>query len=126
MDPLLLIPKDKGDTETAAQLQHYTYEQLKPIIPALLEWLQDGNWPVARPVSEYLESISNDITVEIMDAFRTGDLIWNYWLMLTFGPATTDHVFRTEIRRIASYPTQQEKEELLYEVAKDIVEEWNT
>jgi hypothetical protein len=122
----LLIPKHKGDTETAEQLKHYSYETLKPIIPNLLEWLQDCNWPVAYPVSQFLTSICDDISVEIMEAFQQRDTIWNYWLLLHFGTITQDKLFREEIIRIAQNPTKQEINEELYTVAQEIIIIWET
>jgi len=32
-----LIPKDKGDITTATRLMAYSYEDVKPIVPELLE-----------------------------------------------------------------------------------------
>ncbi|MEO1013484.1 MAG: DUF5071 domain-containing protein, partial [Bacteroidota bacterium] len=55
-----LIPKDKLDIEMAEKLNQYPYEEIKPIIPDLLEWIKDMNWPVARTVAEYLISISEN------------------------------------------------------------------
>ncbi len=41
-----LIPKNKFDHETVERLKNLSYEELKPIMPDLLEWLQDFNWPL--------------------------------------------------------------------------------
>ena len=71
-----LIPKDKFDIETAEKLKDYSYEELKTIIPQLMEWIQDMNWPVASVVSDYLTTISEHIQKEIVK---------------------TDHLFFTQI-----------------------------
>lgn len=126
MNPYLLIPKNKSDFETAEQLKNYSYTTLKPIIPSLLEWLQDGNWPVAYPVSQYLISICDEISVEIMEAFQKGDIIWNYWLLVSFGTITQDAPLRKEITRIAKNPTEQEMKEGLDEIAQEIIARWRT
>ena len=121
MDIKNLIPKDKGDTETAEKLKNYSYTQLKPIIPELLEWLQDGNWPVSKPVAEYLETICEDISSEILDVFETSDLEWKYYIILIFGPITKDKSIRNIIMRIATNPTEKEIDAELCEVANEII-----
>jgi len=122
-----LIPKEKDDIITAEKLKNFSYEELKPIIPELLEWLQDCNWPVAKPVSLYLESICDKISYEIIEVFKTNDLEWQYYMILIFGPITQDKSIATEIIRIANYPTVKEIEAELNQVAKDIVlkRNWN-
>ena len=122
-----LIPKDKGDIETAEKLKNYSYHELKSIIPDLLIWLQDGNWPIAKTVSEYLKSICDNISEEIFDVFKTNDLEWKYWIILSFGPITNDRFIRNEIVRIALNPTRMELESELNEIANEIMlrRNWN-
>lgn len=116
-----LIPKHKHDIERAENLKNYSYSQLKPIIPELLEWLQDLNWPVAKPVSEYLESINGNISKEILDIFETNDDVWKYWIISFFGKITNDKFIRDEIIRIATNPTQGEISEEVDKIANEII-----
>jgi len=127
MDIRNLIPKDKGDIETAEKLKNYSYQQLKPIIPELLEWLQDGNWPVSNPVAEYLESVCEYISSDILDIFKTNDLEWKYYIIKCFGPITNNKSIRDIIIRIATKPTSDEIEAELSKVANEILKErnWN-
>jgi hypothetical protein len=122
-----LIPKHKHDIERAENLKNYSYSELKPIIPELLEWLQDCNWPVAKPVSEYLVSINVNITNEILDVLNTNDQIWKYWIISIFGRITNDTFVRNEIIRIARNPTENESLEYVDEIANEIIKErgWN-
>ena len=57
MDLNKLIPEHKFDTEKVELLKELTFEKIEPIIRKLLEWLQDGNWPVSRPLGEYLKTL---------------------------------------------------------------------
>jgi len=61
MDIRKLIPKHKDDQEVIENLRKLSFEEIKPIIPDLLEWLQDMNWPIARPVTEILKPFSEQI-----------------------------------------------------------------
>lgn len=70
MDLKELIPKNKGDIARAEQLKNYSYEQIKTIVPELLIWIQDMNWPVAKAVSEFLQSISEFLTEDIFKNFK--------------------------------------------------------
>ena len=101
--------------------------QLKPIIPEILEWLQDGNQPVSKPVADYLKTACEDISSEILDVFETNDLEWKYYIILIFGPITKDKSIRDKIIRIASNPTKEEIDSELSEVANEILEirNWN-
>lgn len=116
-----LIPKDKHDIQRAENLKNYSYSELKPILPELLEWLQDLNWPVAKPVSEYLESITENISLEILDVLKTNDAVWKYWIVSIFGKITNNQFVRNEIIRIATNPTKGEIIEEVDKIAKEII-----
>lgn len=121
-----LIPADKGDVETARLLFSYSYEDVQSIIPELLEWIQDMNWPVARPVADYLESISAHITTEILEILRGNDDIWKYWCIHVFGLWTEKEIapeLLVEIKRIVENPTETEIEEEVAEVGKEVLQE---
>lgn len=38
-----LVPKEKDDNENIEKLKMLSFEEIQPIIPDLLEWLQDMN-----------------------------------------------------------------------------------
>lgn len=56
MDLNNLIPKHKFDIEKVELLEGLTFDEIEPIIRNLLEWLQDGNWPVSRPLGIFLKT----------------------------------------------------------------------
>jgi len=118
-----LVPQNKHDIETAEELNQYSIEELKPIVPALLEWLQDCNWPVSKPVRLYLEKHISEIQNEILDVLKTDDSIWKRWVLLSFGKEINDPRLVSEIKRIASNPTNGEKSEDLDEVSTEIIDD---
>src|SRR5579863_6459468 len=107
MDVKELIPKNKFDLNVIPELKKLSFEQLEPIIPELLEWLQDMNWPVARYVSDILEPFADKITPEIIRILNTNDGMWKYWI-LGFIRNTKDPLLLVEIERIAKFPTIDE------------------
>ena len=123
-----LIPKDKFDIETADKLPNYTYEELKPIIPELLAWIQDMNWPVSGPVSKYLDSISEHLTEEIIEILNGNDPLWQYWTLHVFGLWSTKPLnpkILEVVRRIANEPTAMELQEEVSEIANEVLTEKN-
>lgn len=79
-----LIQKDKFDIATADKLSNYSYDEIRLIVPDLLIWIQDMNWPVAGPISKYLQSISEYLTDDIVMILKGTDDIWKYWSLHVF------------------------------------------
>jgi hypothetical protein len=61
MDINEYIPKDKHDHERVEQLKKLSREDIKRIIPELMEWLQDQNWPVSQGVEDILINSQDDL-----------------------------------------------------------------
>ncbi len=118
-----IVPKDKFDQESVDNLKKYSFEEIEQYIPALLEWLQDANWPVAGPIFNYFKPHINDIDDEIVKILRTDDEVWKYWILglIDHSEVVPNDVLMKEITRIAEHPTQNEIEEELHEVALDII-----
>ena len=100
MDIQDLVPKHKHDIETAEKLKQYSYYQIKPIVPDLFKWLQDINWPVSRPVADYLTGITPYITNEIIHVLKTNDAEWKYFVLLVFNHTISNERILLELERI--------------------------
>ncbi|QOG02050.1 DUF5071 domain-containing protein [Flavobacterium sp. MDT1-60] len=116
-----LIPKDKFDFETVEKLKNCSFEEIESIIPDLLEWLQDMNWPISRPIAELLIPFSEKISSEILKILQSEDQVWKYWILITFGEIIKDKMVLNEIERIAKDPTKDEIEEEVFEIATKII-----
>ena len=116
-----LVPKNKFDIETAEKLNEYSIDEVRPIVPDLLEWLQDANWPVAYPVKLYLEKHVKHIQEEILEVFKTDDTLWKYWVLSLLGEGIDDERLIAEIKRIALAPTHLEKEVEVDQVANELM-----
>jgi hypothetical protein len=126
MDLKKLIPKHKFDIETTEKLKEYSYEQVKPIIPELLTWIQDGHWYVAAPVADFLVPFANHITEELLKILRTNDAEWEFQCLRYFGFETNDIELKNEITRIALNPTQNEIEGEAQQKALECLKYWKT
>lgn len=76
-----LIPQDKTDVETAKKAVDYGYPGVAPILPVLIYWLQDLNWPVAQELTPFLAKIGAPLKQPVLDVLKTQDSIWKYWVV---------------------------------------------
>lgn len=123
----IYLPLNKSDLDFANELYKiddiYT---IKDDIPALLEWLQDYNWPPADLICEYLLKFPL-ITYkkEISEILNSNDNVWKYWILLRLiKPSITknDHWLIPRIREIIMNPSVDEKEEEVDKIAQEILE----
>lgn len=116
-----LIPRHKDDQEVIEQLKKLSFEEIKPIVPDLLEWLQDINWPIAGPVSEVLLPFTDEIAPYIVNILKSHDGIWKLWILTFLLRNTKNPIFLEELERIAKFPTRDEIEEGVHMEAQDIL-----
>ncbi|MDN0088651.1 DUF5071 domain-containing protein [Yersinia nurmii] len=76
-----LIPQDKMDVETARKAVNYGYPGVAPILPVLIYWIQDLNWPVAQELAPFLAKIGTPLKQPVLDVLKTQDTIWKYWVI---------------------------------------------
>ena len=111
-----LIPKDKFDSSNIERLKKLTDNEIEPILPSLLEWIQDCNWPVARdilPVLALHQSVLVPLIHRVLSPNEKDD-IWKYWIITCLAPLFSDksiNCILPDIERIAQSPTQGEVRE---------------
>jgi len=118
-----LIPKHKHDTSTIKQLMGLTEKEIQPILPALLEWMADMNWPVAPHIVKVLAQFPNGITPLIKQALspEADDNILKYWIiseLLPQLPYENQYQLWHDFGRIADSPTDKEKMEEVDSLAR--------
>lgn len=118
-----LIPQNKSDIERAEKAVAAGYPAVEPILPELLEWIQDANWPVARVLAPFLGSIGSPLIPHIRKILATDDNIWKYWTLsyLVQGSPDVAAALREDIQRYANSPTPDESAEGLDELARTIL-----
>jgi hypothetical protein len=119
-----LLPHDKCDVPRAEAVVAAGYPAIAPLLPVLIEWMQDLNWPVAGVLAPFLASIGRPMEPHIAQVLRTTDDIWKYWvLQCIVGECIELQLcFRPELERIAFYPTEGEIGEELPELALALLE----
>jgi hypothetical protein len=119
-----LIPTNKFDTEKIRQLVKVDRKDIVPILPQLMEWIQDMNWPVATPVLELLVTFPEEVVPLIKDVIATDDGNWKYWCLRDLVPRLpldSQKHLKDELLKLAHFPTEDDKAEELDELAGDIL-----
>ena len=80
-DLLTFLPRNKHDFDNVQLLINLGFPTIQPIIPKLLEWLQDVNWPVARAILPFLATIGSNCRDDVQTVLRSHDGIWKYWII---------------------------------------------
>jgi hypothetical protein len=118
-----LIPQTKFDTDRAEQVIAAGYPAVEPILPELLEWIQDCNWPVAQVLAPFLGTIGTPLIPYIRKILATDDVMWKYWALLCLVRDQPDvaAALREDLKRYANSPTPDESAHGLDEVARNIL-----
>ena len=119
-DPVRLVPKGKGDRDTARAAIEAGYPAVEPVLGEMVEWLQDMNWPVAKILVPFLKTISEPLVPHIWHVLRTDDSEWKRNVIEELIPELPPEVaeqFRSEIERIATNPTPHERRNQLVDPA---------
>lgn len=104
-----LLPRHKADTDRVKMIKNMDREQIVPLLPDLLEWIQDMNWPVAPSVLELLLTFPKEIVPHVQDALSSEDDNWKWFILhfLVIKLQVESRVqFREYLTRVAETPTQ--------------------
>ena len=118
------VPASKYDLDALARASAAGYPENGPVLPALLEWLHDGNWPVAAAVVDVLAGVGTPIGPHILGILRGSDDIWKYWVLTMLAPrlsADARQAIIDECVRIINSPTAGERVEEVDLAARDIL-----
>lgn len=109
-DPASLLPQDKFDLAAAERIAAASAAALIPLLPQLLEWLQDPDWPLTAPLAAALRPHQSLLDEAAAAVLRGDDGAWKLSLLLYLADRHTAGASLREIRRIAARPTAAERE----------------
>lgn len=116
-----LIPEHKFDQDAVQAAIAAGWPAVLPVLPALLAWLQDMNWPVARKLAPFLASIGAPLAPAIRQVLNGDDSIWKVNLiveLVTDSPALRD-ALAADLRRLAAHPSAGDRAEQVDQAALD-------
>ena len=86
------IPTDKFDLAAIDHARSLGFPALNDHIPALLQWLQDPNWPVFANTAELLADAGPALLPHIRAVFAGDDSEWTWALLSGLCPLLPDEV----------------------------------
>ena len=117
------VPMDKHDHDAVRRAIKAGYPAVELVLPNLLEWLQDINWPVARTLAPFLASIGEPLIPHLRKIFATDDEIWKAWVLSSIvedSPVLALE-FREYLEGLVSESSENEDDEMLCEFANEIL-----
>lgn len=122
-DLVALIPATKFETEKASALVKLGFPAVEPVIPQILEWLQDLNWPVGHVFQSFLSSISQPLAPYIRAVLLGQDDGWKQSLLIAIVYKSPElaHALRPELEHVAKNPSAGESAEEVDQIAIEIL-----
>ncbi|WP_424511158.1 DUF5071 domain-containing protein [Roseateles saccharophilus] len=65
----------------AEALIAHGHPAVEPVLPQILEWTQDGNWPVALVFAPFLATIGAGLAPHARRILHGDDDVWKYFLL---------------------------------------------
>lgn len=123
-----LLPKNKSDNSGLNRLSALPDEEIKSVIPDLLMWVQDMNFPVAPEVCSIIAGhydVANIEIIKLLDISQSDEL-WKYFIITGLLPVIekpSENLIKA-VRRIAFSPSDSEITEEVNERAKNYLYEY--
>ncbi|EKE77820.1 DUF5071 domain-containing protein [Gallaecimonas xiamenensis] len=114
-----IVPRHKGDDQACNNLRAAPDEEVILHLDALLECLQDINWPIAGPVSERLACLGVELVEPVFRILKGDDEVWKYWIVSHFLYQVKFEVLarlRFLLHSMRAHPSRAEVEEEVHDV----------
>lgn len=118
-----LLPVDKHDLPRAEAIVALGYPAVDALLPELIAWVQDINWPVANVLIPFLASIGEPLAPHLRMIFESEDHVWKYWVLDKLVAPSPRLAVAVEpyLLRMASDPSPGESDEGVDEIARRIL-----
>ena len=70
-----LMPKTKFEDSGIGELNQLSDEEIEPVLPELLAWMKDMNWPIANEMPGLLAKHQKIIAPHIIDVLQPEKLL---------------------------------------------------
>ena len=126
-DIIKLIPKNKFDNSTLNELMKISECEMKLVLPELILWIADFNWPIAKDIIPVLIKYPKILIPVIKNSLNISqnDDILKYWILIKLIPELPveyQHMLLNDIERIYKTPTLSEKNENVQDEAEILFE----
>ncbi len=124
MEPIAPIPATKFDVDKAAEVVRVGYPAVEPLIPQILEWIKDLNWPVSRVLQPFLASIGAPLAPHVEAVLAGRDDAWKHSVLsgVVARSPSLAQALTTQLKRLADAPSPGESQEEVDRVAGEILD----
>lgn len=112
-----LVPKNKFDFSGMEELMKLSDEEIEPVIPDLLAWMKDMNWPVANEMPALLALHQEVLIPHIIEMLQPEQLEcdWKTYVIQDLLPLLDEKyllMLKPALERIVKNPTWGELDEV--------------
>ena len=122
------LPTDKHDLAAAEVIVSLgLVSEVLAQLPAILEWFQDINWPVARALMPLFRQAGPEVVPAMASVLDGDDDVHKYWVLQILLPILSESAkagLAATVNRIAHTPTAGEVAEEVDLEARDFLESW--
>jgi hypothetical protein len=116
------VPAHKGDIARAQALSKLDPTELLEIMPLLVIWLQDSNWPVFMPVAVATDKLGAKFAPFVREVLRGDDDCWKYsMLVVASSQRDVAEEIKEDLLRIYDNPTKGEIDEMAAYMSGEIL-----
>ena len=121
-----LVPKTKFDFSGIEELRKLSDEEIAPVIPDLLAWMKDMNWPVAKEMPDLLAPHQKALIPHIIEILQPeqSECDWKTWIIDFLLPLFDEKyllMLKPSLERIVKNPSWGELDEATNTAAADIL-----
>jgi hypothetical protein len=118
-----LVPRHKDDLTRAEAAVAAGWPAVSPVLPDLLEWLKDYNWPVAHVLAPLLATVGLPAVPHVRRILASDDDIWKRWILSCVVEPRLDVVtaLRPDLERIVLGRAEGEVAEGVIEIAEELL-----
>jgi hypothetical protein len=118
-----ILPTNKHDHFAIEHISTLPDSEIAPLLPEILTWVQDTNWPISRTVSTFLLQHPTRIVEPVRHILQSDDAEWIYNVLgiIEQLPKEVQKALKVEVERVALRPTEEEKDFEAQDVAQGII-----
>lgn len=117
-----LLPSDKFDVDAVRAIKDAGYPAIAPILDELFDWTADSNWPVARPLADFLITLGEPVVDPLKRILRGTDgshKEHSIRLVVKGLPVEVLAKLEQELRRLVEHPSPDDVREEADLAARD-------
>lgn len=117
--------KRQHDFDSVNKLKECDKDTLRKVIPDLLIWLQDTNWPISFAVRDILIQFDKELISHIKQILNSNDAMWKYWIITELLNRMTQDArekVRQELVRLSDNPEPCDVDAEVDEAAQELLQ----